>query len=180
MAQRSSVIKAQLQIADLDRHHYQDYNLTLAQYPSETQRRLLVRLLAFAANASEQLVFSSNLSDEGQPELSEKSLQGDYLLWIAFGQPDPKWLRKACQQSARVRLYAYGGRALPLWLQQQAKELKRLTNLEIFEITEKDLDAVEPFYERNLRLQCTLSDGQLGLTNGLLSAEVELKPVAFN
>ncbi|MFM7531218.1 MAG: YaeQ family protein, partial [Rubrivivax sp.] len=48
MALKSTVYKAQLQIADMDRALYADHALTLALHPSETEERLLVRLLAFA------------------------------------------------------------------------------------------------------------------------------------
>lgn len=175
MAQRSSVVKAQLQIADMDRHYYQDHSLTLAQHPSETEQRLMVRLLAFALNASEQLQFSSNLSDEGEPELSEKNLHGGIELWVAFGQPDEKWLRKACQRAERVKLYAYGGRAVPIWLQQNAKELKRFDNLELWEVPEQDAQALAGLCGRSMQLQCTINEGQIWLSDGDASVQVELK-----
>ncbi len=174
MALRSSVVKVQLQLADLERHYYQDHSLTLAQHPSETAQRLMVRLLAFALNASEHLEFSSNLSDEGEPELSEKNLHGEIVLWVAFGQPDEKWLRKACQRAQRVRLYTYGGRAVPIWLANHAKELKRFEQLEIFELPEDQLKALTELYQRSMRLQCTINEGQVWFTDGVQSVELGL------
>jgi hypothetical protein len=52
MATKSTVFKAALQVNDLDRHYYALHSLTLAQHPSETDERLMVRILAFALNAS--------------------------------------------------------------------------------------------------------------------------------
>lgn len=175
MALRSSVVKAQLQIADMDRHYYQDHSLTLAQHPSETDQRLMVRLLAFALNASENLGFSSNLSDEGEAELSEKNLHGDIELWVAFGQPDEKWLRKASQRSKQVRLYAYGGRAVPIWWQQNQKELQRFSNLAIWDVPEEQVKALAGLYNRSMQLQCTINEGQVWFSDGNQSVQVELQ-----
>ena len=36
MALKSTIYKANLQLSDLDRHHYADYPLTLALHPSES------------------------------------------------------------------------------------------------------------------------------------------------
>ena len=55
MAANATIIKAELQVTDLDRHYYASHNLTLAQHPSETDERLMVRLLAFALFADARL-----------------------------------------------------------------------------------------------------------------------------
>ena len=78
MALKATVVKAELQISDLDRHHYATYHLTLAQHPSETEHRLMVRLIALALFANERLEFDKCLSAEDVPDLvatdSRKSL----------------------------------------------------------------------------------------------------------
>jgi uncharacterized protein YaeQ len=45
MATRATIFKADLKIADMDRHYYQDHSLTIARHPSETDERMMVRLL---------------------------------------------------------------------------------------------------------------------------------------
>ncbi|MWJ28198.1 YaeQ family protein [Halomonas sediminis] len=175
MAQKARVIRVQLQIADMDRHYYQDHNLTLAQHPSETDERLLVRLLAFALNASENLAFSSNLSDEGEPELSEKNLHGDIELWVAFGQGDEKWLRKASQKAKQVKVYAYGERSVPIWWQQNEKALKRYKNLQVWEIPEAALKEMTQLTSRSMQLQCTINEQQIWLSDGSTSVPLELR-----
>ena len=52
MALTATIRKAELQISDMDRGYYATHNVTLAQHPSETDDRLMVRLLAFALNTS--------------------------------------------------------------------------------------------------------------------------------
>ena len=100
MALKATVYKADLSISDLDRNYYHDHALTLAQHPSETDERMMVRLVAFALNASERLEFGKGLSNEEEPALWRKSLSGDVELWIDVGHPDERRLRKACGVAA--------------------------------------------------------------------------------
>lgn len=173
MAPNGRVIKALLQIADMDRGYYRDHNLRFAQHPSETDGRLMVRLLAFALNASDDLRFAHDLSDEGEPELVEKQLNGDIRLWIEFGQGDEKWLRKACNRAARVRVYAYGGRSVPVWWQANRAALARHANLEVWEIPEAAVQAMAGLAGRTMRLRCTIGDDQLWLSDDTQSVLVE-------
>ena len=175
MAQKARVIRVQLQIADMQRHYYQDHSLTLAQHPSETDERLLVRILAFALNASEDLVFAKDLSDEGEPELAEYNLHGDIELWIAFGQLDEKWLRKASQKAKRVKVYAYGGRSVPIWWQQNQNGLQRFKNLQVWEFPEASVKEMAGLMERGMQLQCNISEDQIFISND--SSSVTREPV---
>jgi uncharacterized protein YaeQ len=69
MASGATVIKAELQVTDMDRHYYASHDLVLAQHPSETDQRLMARLVAFALHADERLAFGRGLGDEGEPAL---------------------------------------------------------------------------------------------------------------
>ncbi|KGK42584.1 hypothetical protein LH51_05875 [Nitrincola sp. A-D6] len=175
MALKAQVIKAQLQIADMDRHHYQDYALRLAQHPSETDERLMIRLLAFALNASEQLEFARDLSGEGGAELWAPNLHGGIDLWIIFGQVDEKWLRKASQQAGQVKVYTYGGRSVPIWWQQNQQALQRYENLEVWEITDDSVKALGALADRNLQLQISINEGQVWIADAKTSVALEPK-----
>src|SRR5476651_2124506 len=96
MALKATIFKADLQIADMDRGYYRDHALTLARHPSETDERMMVRLLAFALNADENLAFGKGLSAEDEPALWLRDLTGAIGLWIEVGLPDEKAVRKAC------------------------------------------------------------------------------------
>src|SRR4051794_5320453 len=102
MALKSTIYKADLQIADMDRHYYQDHSLTLARHPSETDERLMVRLLAFVRHANESLIFAKGLSDVDEPDLWQKDLTGAIELWIDVGQPDERRMLKACGRASQV------------------------------------------------------------------------------
>lgn len=165
MALAATVHKLDLGIADMRRNHYGDYALTLARHPSETEPRLMVRALAFALHASEQLSFSRGLSSSDEPALWEQSLSGEQLLWVMLGQPDLKWLKKACGQARQVSLICYGGRQAQSWWDENRDALVRFNNLLI---TNFDSDAVQRLPQlltRSMRLQCTVQEDQLWLSS---------------
>ncbi|ABE54694.1 YaeQ [Shewanella denitrificans OS217] len=173
MAPKATVFKAAIQIADMDRHYYADHQLTLAQHPSETNSRMMVRLLAFILNASESLSFSKGLCVDDEPELWEKSLSDEILLWVEFGQADEKWLRKACGRAKQVQLYTYGGRSVPIWWQQNGPALERYKNLSVMNIAEESAKGMEVFVDRNMNLQVSISEGQVWLSNSEHSLLIE-------
>jgi uncharacterized protein YaeQ len=109
MALNSTIYKVELQISDMDRHYYATHALTLARHPSETEERLMVRLLAFALYADDRLEFGKGISDEDEPALWRKAYTDEIELWIELGQPDEARIRKACGRSRQVVVINYGG-----------------------------------------------------------------------
>ncbi|WP_076416818.1 YaeQ family protein [Shewanella sp. UCD-KL12] len=172
MAPKATVYKITLQIADMDRGYYHDHQLTIAQHPSETDSRMMVRLLAFALNASETLEFSKGLCVEDEPELWQKTLSDEIELWVEFGQSDEKWLRKASGRAKQVQLFAYGGRAVPIWWQQNEKAFERYKNLKVWNIPEDEVKQMGELVSRNMQLQYNISDGEVWLSSDLGSVQI--------
>src|SRR5512147_3279852 len=106
MALKSTIFKAELQISDMDRNYYGSHSLTIARHPSETDERMMVRLLAFALHANEGLAFGRGLSTDDEPDLWQRDLTGAIRLWIDVGLPDEKLLRRACGRADEVVVYA--------------------------------------------------------------------------
>ncbi|MBW0298622.1 hypothetical protein B4P00_20760 [Shewanella xiamenensis] len=173
MALKATVFKVNLQIADMDRGYYQDHQLTLAQHPSETDGRMMVRLLAFILNASETLNFTKGLCVDDEPELWDKSLSGEVNLWIEFGQADEKWLRKASGRAKAVQLFTYGGRSVPIWWKQNQAALERYKNLKVWNIAEESVTAMEALVSRTMSLQASISEGQVWLSDNEHSLLIE-------
>ncbi|WP_124082128.1 YaeQ family protein [Pigmentiphaga humi] len=165
MALRSVVYKAALQVADMDRGYYADHALVVARHPSETDERMMVRLLAFALHAQEELAFGRGLSTDDEPDLWLKDLTGAIDIWIEVGLPDEKWLRKACARAARVVLYTYG-RTAEHWWRQNAGKLSRLDNLEVLRLDAGTTAKLAGLAERSMQLQCSVQDGEAWLGNG--------------
>jgi uncharacterized protein YaeQ len=175
MALKATIYKADLQIADMDRNYYQDHVLTLARHPSETDERMMIRLLAFAIHANEALTFTKGLFDTDEPDLWQKDLTGAIQLWIEVGQPDEKRLMKACGRSEKVIVYCYSATS-HIWYKQIANKLERAKNLSVINIPAEASAQLEKLAQRNMQLQCTIQDGQIWLTDSADTVLVEREP----
>lgn len=171
MALPSTVYKAQLQVADMDRHYYADHALTVACHPSETLERMMVRVLAFALHADDMLAFGRGLSAEDEPDLLRADLTGAISLWIDVGLPDEKALRKACGRADQVVLYAYG-RAADVWWDTNRKGLLRLSNLTVIRLDPAVTKALGDMAERTMQLQCNIQDDEVWFGNGQQNVDV--------
>lgn len=166
MAIGSTVFKAALQVSDMDRNYFGTHSLILARHPSETDERMMVRILAFALNASEALAFGRGLSAEDEPDLWQKDLTGSIDLWIDVGLPDERLIRKACSRSKRVIVYSYGGRAADVWWNQAGAKLSRLENLSVVNIPFEASRSLAQTAKRGMQLQCLVQDGSIWFSSG--------------
>ena len=174
MASNATIFKAMLQIADMDRNYYQDHALTLARHPSETDERMMVRLLAFVRHAHEALLFGRGLSSMDEPALWQKDLTGNIDLWIEVGQPEEKDIRRACGRAKQVCIYTYGGRGADLWWTQNREKLERVENLTVMNLPLDASRALAKLAQRNMQLQCTIQEGQIWLGDGNNAVQIEL------
>lgn len=178
MALKATIFKTDLHIADMDRSYYAEHALTVARHPSETDERMLVRVLAFALHAREALVFGKGLSADDEPDLWQKDMTGAIELWIDVGLPDEKRIRKACGRAAQVVVLSYGGRVADLWWEQNGSALKRLDKLTVINLPVADSAALVGLLQdgqRNLQLQCLIQDGQIWLSNENERIEIDLQ-----
>ncbi len=180
MSPKSTVVKVELQVSDMDRHYYALHNLTMAQHPSETDARLMVRLLAFALYAEERLEFGRGLSDESEPDLGLRDYTEEILLWIDLGQPDESRIRKACARARQVVVVNYSGHGAEIWWNKIAAGMSRFDNLTVIDIDPKSIDAITGHIQRGMRLTAMIQDAELQLMsdslNIALTPRVRIKP----
>lgn len=174
MALKATIFKAELSISDMDRHYYQQHQLTIAQHPSENDERMMVRILAFALNASERLEFTKGLCADDEPELWQKNYSDEIELWIELGQPDEKRLRKACGRAQQVILYCYNHRPAEVWWDQNKSMLQRFDNLKIVKLGEGVAESLAQLVERTMRLQCTIQDGGCWISSDDRTVQVDM------
>ncbi|TAN79888.1 MAG: YaeQ family protein [Gallionella sp.] len=174
MAIKATIFKAALQIADMDRHYYADHALTLARHPSETDERMMVRLLAFALYARESLAFGKGLSSDDEPDLWQKDLTGAIERWIEVGLPDERAIRKASGRAAQAVIISYG-RAANIWWNENRDKLQRLDNLTVLNLPVETTLALAALASRNMQLQCTLQEGHIMMTSDAGMIEIEPK-----
>jgi uncharacterized protein YaeQ len=173
MAIRSTIHKAEVSVADIDRGYYADHALTLARHPSETEERMMVRILAFAMHAQERLVLAGDISTDDEPALWHKDDTGVIRQWIEVGLPDERVLRKACGRADQVVLLAYGGRKAEAWWVDNQGALARHRNLSVSFLPEEPCKALAALAERSMRLGITLQDGHVLVSGALGSVEIE-------
>jgi uncharacterized protein YaeQ len=173
MAIKATVFRAELQVSDMDRNYYATHALTLARHPSETDERLMVRLLAFALYADERLQFGRGLSSDDEPDLWRTSRSGEIELWIDLGQPDDARIRKACGRAEQVVVITYSGRAADIWWDKIAPSLSRCGNLTVVDIAASTVTELAALADRGMRLQCMIQDGQVELYGEGSSLTVE-------
>ncbi|MDR0274796.1 MAG: YaeQ family protein [Burkholderiaceae bacterium] len=173
MALKSTIFKADVQLADIDHGCYTDLQLTLARHPSETDERVMVRLAALALNAHQvqdlcggdaRIGFGAGLSSPDEPDVLLRDFTGRTRLWIEVGQPDDKPLAKACSKADQVLVYAYGPAADVWWRGIEAK-LARLPKLSVWRIPAADAQSLTPLAERGMKLQATVQEGALTLSS---------------
>ena len=174
MALKSTIFKINLQISDMDRHYYNDHNFTIARHPSETDERMMLRIMIFAIQADEQLAFTKGLSTGEEPDLWQKSLSGEIENWIDLGQPDEKRIRKACGLAKQAFIYCYSGSSAEIWWNQNSSKLQRFDNLSVINIPATNVQNLGKLAQKNMQLTCTIEDGIIWMSNG--DSTVEINP----
>lgn len=173
MALKATIYKADLQIADMDRHYYADHALTIARHPSENDERMMVRVLMYALYAQEGIAFTKGLFDVDEPEVWIKDLTGEIKLWIDTGQPDDARLRKACGRADQVVVVCFSS-SCEIWWKGIAPKLTRLENITVLQLPADTSQALAALAARSMQLQCMVQDGEISL-----STEAGRVPIAL-
>jgi uncharacterized protein YaeQ len=181
MAIKSTIFKANLQIADIDNSYYADHAFTLARHPSETDERMMVRLAAIAlqayklntvCNGDATLTFGAGLSDPDEPDAWMRDFTGRTRLWVEVGQPEDKPLIKACGKADEVVLYCFN-HAAEVWWKGMENKVSRPQNLSVFRIPTTASQALIPMAQRSMQLQATVQEGALILSDSAHTVEIE-------
>jgi uncharacterized protein YaeQ len=165
MAIKATIIKLDLTISDMDRGYYQQHTLTMAQHPSETEQRLILRTIAFTLFANENLQFTKGLSEDSVPDLWQKNLIDDIEVWIDLGQPDEKRIRKACHKAKQVIIVSYGDNAASMWWKNVERKAKGFKNLSVYHISTEQYNILDQLMQRHLVLNATIQDAELWLSD---------------
>ena len=161
MAQKSTIYKVELSVSYMDRHYYETHKLTVAKHPSETDERLMVRILAFALNAHEQLALTKGLSTEDEPDIWQKNLSGELELWVALGLPRDKIIRQSCGKANDVIIYCYGGKPAEMWWEKIKNTTTRFNNLQVINFSDTETSALGKLANRAMKVQINIQDGEV-------------------
>ncbi|MDO6519940.1 YaeQ family protein [Shimia thalassica] len=177
MALKATIYKVELSVSDMDRHYYETHKLTVAKHPSETDERLMVRILAFALNAHDQLEMTRGISTDDEPDIWQKSLSGELELWVALGLPGEKVIRQSCGKANDVIIYSYGGRTSEMWWEKIKNSTTRFDNLQVTNLSETDTKELEKLASRSMKIQVNIQDSEVMVSVG--DSIVYVTPVAW-
>lgn len=182
MALKATIFKAAIQLADMDRAVYADHALTIARHPSETDERMMVRLLAFALHVPADdhdgaLEFAKGLSDTDEPDLWQRDLTGRIVQWIECGQPDERRLLRAAGRADRVVVFSYGS-STPIWWSGLKGRIARAANVQVWQVPATQSQALAGLAQRTMSLQVNVQDGQVFVGDG--ERTVELAPTRLD
>ncbi|MGH1417024.1 MAG: YaeQ family protein [Pelagimonas sp.] len=161
MAQKSTIYKVELSVSDMDRHYYETHKLTVPKHPSETDERMMLRLVAYALNAHEHLELTKGLSTDDEPDIWQKSLSNEIELWVTLGLPSEKIVRQSCGKADKVIIYTYGGKTAEVWWEKIQNNTTRFDNLQVVNFSVGDTRELEQLASRSMKLQVNIQDGEL-------------------
>jgi uncharacterized protein YaeQ len=175
MALKATIHRVELQVSDIDHHHYAGHSLTVARHPSETEERMMVRVLVFALHAHEGPTFGRGISSDEDPDLWCLDATGAVRHWIDLGLPDERRLRRAAGRASAVSLYTYGARGVDVWWKQNGGLLAGLANLAVWQVPFEASQALAKLAGRTMRVNCTIQEGQIWLGDESTTVPVELR-----
>jgi len=155
MAIKPTIYKARISLSDLERDYYDSINLTIAQHPSETLERMMVRVLAYCINAQADLELTKGLDEVDEPDLWVRTMDEQTLLWIDVGEPAPERVKKACNRARAVKVYSFNTKSDVWWSQNEAK-FGRL-EASVYRFGWESVEALAGLVERTMDLSVTIT-----------------------
>lgn len=165
MALKPTIYKVDLQLVDMNREVYISEKLTLAQHPSETLERMMVRLVVYGLNYHEQLQFCKGLSAADEADLWQIALNGQIEHWLEVGQATPERIRKGVSRAAKVSLYAYG-REANIWWDKYAKAFAELPKVAVWQFNAEQAAQLDSLVDRTMSVTLTISENEIYLNQG--------------
>ena len=162
MALPSTIYRADIRIADIDRGVYETLQTAVARHPSETGERLVARLLAYTLFHEADLQFTRGVCAGEEPDLWARGADGRVLSWVEVGVPEPERLLKAARHAGRVGLLACGN-GLPHWERHLLPKLEKAANLTVISLDQGFISRLVALLERTITWEITITEGTLYL-----------------
>jgi len=162
MALGATVHHFSIALSDVDRSVYETLDLRVAQHPSETMMRLLVRTLAYCLAHADGIAFSKGgLSSNEDPPIAVIDPTGRRLRWIEIGAPSPERLHKL-SKSGPGEIYTH--ELAQLRRQIDGKTIHKAETIAVCAFDPAFLAELEAHVERRAELEVTRTDGSLYVT----------------
>lgn len=162
MAAPTTLHHFEIALSDVDRGVYESLDLRVAQHPSETIARVLLRTLAYCLSYEDGIAFSKGgLASPDDPPISVRDATGRLITWVDIGAPSAERLHKA-SKAARVVVYTH--ELAQLHRQTEGRSIHQADAIVVWSIDPGLLDAIAGRIARRARLEVTRTDGALYVT----------------
>ncbi|MCG8427784.1 MAG: YaeQ family protein [Chromatiales bacterium] len=159
MADKSTIYRGKIGLADSDQGRFETLELTVAQHPSETRERVIARILAYALCYQEDLQLGKGVCDGEMPDIYLQPPGEKMQRWIEVGEPTPERLQAACRKADQVILFLYGKRPWR-WQEQHLQKLADYKNLIITLLPGELLQPLSEQLQRSFHWSLNISDNQ--------------------
>ncbi len=159
-----------IELADVDRGVYESLTLKVAQHPSETEERLVTRVLAYCLEYADGITFSRGISDPDEPAITVRDLTGSIRAWIEVGAPDAARLHKASKAAPRVAVYIE--KAPVIYLRQlEGERIHKAESIEVRAIDRELIAALVERLDRRMTFALSVTDRHLFVSLGTTSLD---------
>ena len=165
LALTATIYRFGIDLADADRHVYESLAFQVARHPSESEARLVARVLAYALEFTDGIAFSRGLSDPEEPSIAVRDLTGVMRAWIDVGMPDAARLHKASKAAPRVAVYTHHDPA-QLVGRLAGERIYRAETIELYAIHRSFIAAVVARLDRRMEFALSVADRGLYLSIG--------------
>lgn len=155
MALKPTIFKFRISLSDINSNYYDTLNLTLAQHPSETLERMMVRVLAYCLNAQENLTFTKGLSEIDEPDIWLRTLDDQIALWIDVGEPSFDRIKKSSRLAKKVKVYSFNSKS-DVWWEQSKNKIKQL-NVSVFKFEWSDIQILSSYVQRTMDFSVSIT-----------------------
>ncbi len=165
MALTATIHNFDIELSDHDRHVYESLTLRVARHPSESEAYLVARVLAYALEYCDGIMFSRGVSDPDEPAIVVRDLTGRIRSWIEIGTPDAERLHKASKASQRTVVYVHKDPTQFL-NQLSGAAIHRGQQLEIYAMDRTLIAALVERLDRRVAFSMSVSDRDIYVSIG--------------
>ena len=176
MAIKPTIFKFSINVSDLDRNYYDTLNLTVAQHPSETLERMMVRVLVFCIEAQEGLAFTKGLSVPDEPDIWCRSLDDQLQLWIDVGEPAVDRIKKASRIAKSVKVFSFNNKS-DSWWRIEGHKFNELS-VQVFQLPWSRVQTMATLVDRTTELSITITESTAYLTSSNGDCEITWSPLS--
>ena len=157
MAIKPTIYKFKVVLSDIDRHCYESLSLVLAKHPSETEERLLLRLLAYLINFRAGIEFTRGLSSTEEADVWVKAPDGSVDLWIEVGEPSEQRLKKASSLANELVVFNLNTNKSKMWWDKLSAKMSS-SKLDVITLESQGMMAFVALLKRTMEFSVTINN----------------------